>query len=124
MAGELAGARVLLLSASDVTRELLKVYLAEGGAEVVEASDARGLGVALGAYAPQVALVDLGPLAPAPSEVLPLLAGRGVDVLAVAGRGDEARAAAWRGAGAGVLQKPLAPEEVLSAVAALLAAHR
>jgi DNA-binding response OmpR family regulator len=124
LAGEIAGARVLLLSSSEVTRELVKVYLAEGGAEVVEASDARGVAVALGALAPQVALVDLGPSAPAPAEVLPLLAARGVDVLGLAGRGDEERAAAWRAAGAGVLQKPLAPEEVLAAVAALLAAHR
>ncbi|HET9594988.1 MAG TPA: hypothetical protein VFP65_05390 [Anaeromyxobacteraceae bacterium] len=124
MAGELAGARVLLLASSEVTRELVKVYLAEGGAEVVEASDARGLAVALGAYAPQVAIVDLGPAAPAPPDVVPLLAGRGVDVLALAGRGDGGRAEAWRTAGAGVLEKPLAPDEVLSAVAARLARHR
>jgi two-component system, chemotaxis family, chemotaxis protein CheY len=121
MAGELTGTRVLLLAGSAVTRELVKVYLAEGGVEVVEASDARGLAVALAARPPHLAIIDLGDAAPAPEEVLPALRRRGLPVLGLAGKADAARAQAYRAAGVtGVLAKPLAPDEVLGAVAALV----
>ena len=121
MAGELTGTRVLLLAGSAVTRELVKVYLAEGGVEVGEASDARGLAAALAARPPHLAILDLGAPAPAPEEVLPALQRRGLPVLGLAGKGDAARAAAYRAAGiTGVIEKPLAPEEVLAAVAALV----
>jgi DNA-binding response OmpR family regulator len=121
VAGELAGARVLFLAGGAVTRELVKVYLAEGGADVVEASGGRGLAVALSADLPDVALVDLGDQATPPEEAMAALARQRVPVLGLAGRGDAARAAALRQAGAaGILDKPLAPEELLGALAALI----
>jgi DNA-binding NtrC family response regulator len=125
VAGELAGGRVLLLAASAVTRELVKVYLTQGGAEVVEATDARGLAVALANGSPHVALVDLCPRSPPAAEVVALLAARGIPGLGLAGTADGGRAQAFQEAGgAGVMEKPLAPERLLDTVARLLPARQ
>jgi CheY-like chemotaxis protein len=120
MARELAGKTVLLVASNAVTRELVKVYLVAGGANVVEAADAAA---ALGAAQGQIdlALVDVATRALDPQVLMPVLTRAGAPAIVLAGAREQKAADAWRAAGAvSVVAKPVAPERLLSAAAAAL----
>jgi len=120
MPRELAGKTVLLVASNAVTRELVKVYLVAGGANVVEAADAAA--AASAAQAPlDLAMVDVATRGLDHQALLPILARARVPAVVLAGARERDAGDAWRAAGArAVVAKPVAPEQLLSATAAAL----
>ncbi len=120
MPRELTGKTVLLVASNAVTRELVKVYLVAGGANVVEAADSAAA-ISAAQEPLDLAVVDVATRGLDPRALLPVVARARVQAVVLAGAREQNAADAWRAAGArAVVAKPVAPEQLLAAIAAAL----
>ena len=120
MPRELTGKTVLLVASNAVTRELVKVYLVAGGANVVEAADSAAA-ISAAQEPLDLAVVDVATRGLDPRALLPVVARARVQTVVLAGAREQSAADAWRAAGArAVVAKPVAPEQLLAAIAAAL----